>query len=55
MKKKDTLTLILTESQYYDPNMQDLIKKYRSVKIITNEEFERMMEEMNPIEEPLIN
>ena len=55
MKKKDILTLILIESQYYDPNMQDLIQKFESVEIITDEEFKRMMEEMDPIEELFIN
>ncbi len=55
MKKKDTLTLILTESQYYDPNMQDLIQNAESVEIITDEEFERMVEGIESGEEPLVN
>lgn len=45
MKKRDAITLILTESQYYDPNMQDLIKGADKVKIITDKEFQRIVSE----------
>lgn len=55
MKKKDRITFILTESQYNDPMMQELIQKAEGVEIISDEEFEKMIQEMEPVEDPLLN
>ncbi len=35
--------------------MQDLIQKAEGVEIISDEEFEKMIQEMEPVEDPLLN
>lgn len=50
-KKKDGIQLILTESQFNDPKMQELISKSDGVEIISDEKLQKMIENMVPFEE----
>ncbi len=54
-KKKDALTLMLTEAQYNDPMMQDIIQNADSVEIISEEKLEGLLQNMKPVEDMPIN
>lgn len=45
-KKRDGIKLVLTESQYNDPKMQELIRTSEEVEVISDEAYEKMLENM---------